>query len=714
MPKIPDNDLPGMWSHSDSEGGVDAPFFALPSHFVRADQEIGIWDSIANDTETSGLFADDGARVSTASIAFIARPEEGWDEWANRFDNVTYGLEEIAPDYDEWILSVAWPFDQGTQGKPEDTGQFGLWEDTENLPREEWDYYLGLLSTHDLDYHHAKFDQEKYRVGTRLWPGQELEDNLVWDTQNVNDMLWGLYPTSLKPTAARVFGKEWADEAGVVKKYLTKHKLPQGRWDLMPWSAIGKYADTDARLTKMLKLRQIWEIEHGAASWLWGEGGEFEAVFSKERRRLATSQVLYHMERRGVPYDEVASRIAADECYARRAPIEEQLPFLPTEAKAKQFFFGDGKTDKGVECLNHVPYAVTEKKGEPQLTAEILLRMVNDEIPFADLWNQWNKVDNAASMWYTGYADKIGTDGRLRCAFRQNGTRSTRFSVERLNLQAIPHDYRLSAHSILDGILTPRQIIANAVPDGWRLYELDLEQAELRVATIFAKCKTMDQMIRDGEDLHRYTTLSLFDVEPDTDEFFQWRQVGKRGNFSLCFGSGGATFRAMVSKETGIILGEEQADRIVRDWRHLYPEFGRAIDKHMWVVQRRQAKNGHGWVSAINGERRWFQQYEEAHKAFNQRVQLNLAQFGIDWMLKTDPFLTNNKELHQRAKRDGIGEPGLVMTIHDSEVLLLPDDEFGQSLAEQCAQFGRDLWVEWFPQIPGGVDFHAWEKINAA
>lgn len=682
---------------------------ALPSDFLDAAREFGIDDSIATDTETSGLFADDGARVSTASIAFVAPPETEWAEWANRFDNVTYGPEIIHPDMAMvYILSCAWPFDQGTEGKPEDNGQPKLWPDAENLGLDEWQALLDLLGMHDLDMHNAKFDLEKYRVGVRRWPGvgQELEANVVWDSQNVNDLLWRLHPTSLKPTCARLFGQEWADEGALVKKYLAKSKLPAGRWDLMPWDAIGKYADTDARITKMLKIRQTYEISVcGAGNWL----GDYNDVFAMIERRLEVMKVLYRMERRGVPYDEVGSREAGIECRDRAAKVAAELPFGPTVDKAKKYFFGDGKTDKGVECLNMVPYAVTEK-GAPSLTAEIAERMVEDRVAFADKWGEYSRVDNAASMWYEGYAEKMGTDGRLRTAFRQNGTRSTRFSAERVNLQAIPQDYRLSDYSALAGIKTPRELIAAAVPDGWRLFELDLEQAELRVGAMFAGCTSMLDMIAKGVDLHTYTTKALFPNVPESDPLFKdkWRQVGKRGNFSLGFGSGGVTFRKMVSKETGIRLEDHESTRIVRDWNSLYPEWGQAIDKHQNVVAKRQYKYGHGWIDLVNGERRWFQEYEEAHKAFNQRVQSNLGQFAIDWMLKTDEHLRNAITLQHHANRDNIGEAGLVLTIHDSQVLLLPDNDYGKELADQCAGFGRDLWKVMFPDVPGGVDFHEW------
>lgn len=703
---------------------------ALPSDFCDVDVEIGIDDSIAWDTETSGLFADDGARVSTASIAFAVFDDkvDTWIDWARQYGNVTVGYEEIAPEYEVFIVSCAWPFDQGREGKPEDDGQQMLWAEADNLDQDEWVALLGLLQNHLLDAHNAKFDLEKMRVGCRRWPGVgvELEANVVWDTQNVNALLYPLFPTSLKPTCARIFGKEWADEGALVKQYLQKSKLPAGRWDLMPWSAIGKYADTDARITKMLKLRQIWDINQGeAGQWLHKEG-DFpgdrdprDAVYDKVERRLEVMKVLYRMERRGVPYPEVDSRIAADECRRRAAIVAKDLPFTPSPDNAKNYFFSDKVTDKGAEGLNMIPYAVTEKKGDPQLTAEIVLRMVDDRVPFADKWDEYRRVSNAASMWYEGYADAMGTDGRLRTCFRQNGTRSSRFSVERVNLQAIPQDYRLSDHSALDGIPTPRQLIAKAVTlldGGWRLFELDLAQAELRVGTMFAKCRLMEQMIRDGEDLHTFTTKALFpQVSPDDPLFHsKWRQVGKRGNFSLQFGAKGPTFRKMVSKETGIILSDSESDRIVRDWNALYPEFDQAITKHQNVVVKRQNRFGHGWVELVNGERRWFQQYEEAHKAFNQRVQGNLAQFGIDWMLMSDAMLRNDKELHRKAKKDGIGEAGLVLTIHDSQVLLLPDNDYGEELAATCARYGKELWARTFPQIPGDVDYHSWSYEQEA
>lgn len=686
-----------------------------------------ITGSVAADTETSGLYADDGARTSTVSVAWVDETGD-WAEYGER--GVDYAVEPIAPGYSAAVCSLAWPFDQGVEPETDETpkaewrGQptLDLFPAAHNLPSYEWRALLDWLgSRNGLTMHPAIFDLEKLRVGVRRWPGigAELVDKVVWDTQNGCDLLWPLEPTALKKTADRLWPERgFKDEQDIVKAYLKKAKLPPGRWDLVPWDVIGRYAGLDARLTKMVELRQKWEIAQGVGgAWLHDEGqfpGDKDprgAVLAALDRRLATSKALYRMERAGLPYDELGSRDAAEKAGAVADGIALTLPFAVNDAK--QFFFDPGFTGRDDEPgLGLAPYAMTEPSakhpgGQPSMTAEILGRMVEDGVAHAEKYANWAKIDTARSMWYEGYASKVGADGRLRMRFRQNGTRSTRFSASRVNLQAIPHDYRLSGYSEMEGIPSPRQLIAEGVRllcPGWRLHELDLQQAELRVAALYAKCHKMLDLMESGADLHGITTTELFKVEPGEPKWGMMRQIGKRGNFSLGFGAGGKTFRQMISKETGLRLGEDESNRIVRDWNRLYPEFRRnGLDHHERVVARRQRTHGHGWLTLKNGERRWFQPYEEARKAYNQRVQGDLAQFGIDWLLLAEEHLINSG-----LEETPVGGAGLLLTIHDSLNVLVPDTEWGLNQVQRVADIGRDLWKRWWPGVSGGVDVKSW------
>lgn len=709
---------------------------------------LGLWQEglcpawVAVDTETSGLFRDgdgkedpDGidvpARVSTVSVAW---PDfEG--EWGpGRFDGLKWQIEEIAPGYEVPIVSVAWPFDQGAYGKGVQHGAEFLWPDAENLDLSEWQALLSWLvlvgEDGGISMHNAPFDCEKIEVGVASFNDQvggllgvDLTELVDWDTQNVNNALWGWERTSLKPTCQRLWPQRWdGGNETAVKDYLRKHypKRP-GRYDLIPWSILGPYADDDARMTAMLKLRQIWERrEWRAAKWLPDHMIE---------RRLKTTKVLRRMTQRALPYHATASYAAAEEATQRLNEIGKELPFNPAKVEdAKRYYFGTKleSTGRGARSLGLEPYAVTDKGGV-SLTAEVLDRMVNDGHPWAAEYAAWRRADTARSMWYLGYAAKTNEEEhRVRTYFRQNGTNSSRFSVERVNLQAIPADYRFSGVEILAGIPTPRQLIAQAVEEfwpGWKLYELDLAQAELRIASLYASAggrvrSKMLEMIQTGADMHAFTTMELFKVDQEDRRWGEFRQVGKRGNFSLCFGSGGATFQRMLAEQAGIRWDYDRCSDVVWAWRKLYPEFvgadgrGGAVFRHSRVVERRQRQHpdGIGYLSWKNGERRWFQPYEEAHKAFNQRVQGDQAQFNIDWLLETDELLVGAGFDGPRAPGAGTagGRAGLILPIHDSQVLLLPDTEEGKGLAEACADRGRKLWSEWFPGVPGDIEVKTW------
>lgn len=654
--------------------------------------------------------------------------EDATGSWAPYAGQVTYRSETIAPGYIVNLVSAAWPFDQGVEAwrdenpKEEFKGQptLDLFPENANLPLGEWCSLMELLAHNELVMHPMKFDCDKFNAGVRVWPGQgrDLQPSVLWDTMNVNGLIWPLEPRGLKSTHERLYGSDYGDASKQVKAYLRKAKLPSGRWDLVPWDIIGPYADMDAVMTKMIELRQRWEINcNDAASWLWDEG-EFpgdkdprDAVYAEIERRMKTSRWLYRMEQRGLPYDQQASRLAGEQALEVAQNLAKKLPFAPVEAK--RFFFEPGYTSKkGVKGPGLVPYQMTEPsskfpQGQPSMTAEVLARMVDDGVEYAEAYAVYTKIETAVSMWYFGYADKVGPDGRLRTVFRQDGTRSTRFSVERVNLQAIPQDYRMSGYSELAGIPSPRGIISATVRDhypGWRLWELDLQQAELRVGAWMAKCYSMLEMMANGDDMHAITTQKLFKIEEDDPKWKLMRQVGKRGNFSLGFGAGGKTFKQMISKETGIMLQDHESFRIVRDWNALYPEWGRAIKITSRRVERRMRDHGHGWIQFANKNRRWFQPYEESHKAFNQRVQGSLAQFGIDWGLASEDLLME-QGLHETID---VGGAGLILPIHDSLNILVPDSEEGEVLIDEVVKIGTELWKQHFPGVPGGIDVKSW------
>lgn len=737
---------------------------------------------VAVDTETSGLWVDAGARVSTVSVAWLLDDDEvaGWAEvlgqeeqylwdtgiWTLRKES-TYGARSNEwPNGDwlgrEWVLSFAWPFDQGARGtgKPEDDtaavvahGMGGLlggldnWTpdkpkpDSENLGHVEWSalctWLVQVGRQVRLTMHNAKFDIHLMQAGVRWDPrlGVDLMPWVDWDTQGGADVWvgWrtadsGKPTTSLKPNSAWLWGEHETDEKRVISAYLKKHKLPSGRWDLMPWRVIAKYADDDARKTaryrrwQEVEQRRVYKSREGAQ---YAERG-WRAGWSKEafERRMETMRMLVRVERRGLPFDSELARRESAKLDSKISEVEAKLEAVlgtVTLPVAKHYWFGSGDKlvgEKGhkrdVRGLGYEPYAVTDG-GEPVVDIATLAKMQRDGLPLVEEWMAYKKLTDAKSRWYEGWTNRAGADGRLRTGFRQNGTASGRFSVEEIQLQAIPADYKMKGGP-LAGLATPRDLIGAGVPDGYDLWEMDLAQAELRVAADMAGCKRMLDMIEAGEDLHGYTARELFGVTPDDPRWGEFRQVAKRGNFSLIFGVGWRTFQATLWKEAGVDWSQQETQAMIAAWNALYPEFKAAIRRHEEAVMNRYGKHGVGWIADnATGERRWFTKWDieyfnperqrmerGAHKAFNQRVQPALAQYGIDRWLGEERYL-----LDRSAREGWDAGSGLVLMVHDSSVLLLPSG-VGEEVCNDLKVMGEKLWDERFPGLPGGLDISRW------
>lgn len=524
--------------------------------------ELPAWLPLACDTETTGLYPDDGARLSVISI--------GWVDPDVVTDSDPEALRH-AVKTGEGVHTRAYPYSQGnwigpnpTSGEPQvkpdaTVDLFTDPADNVNLGPDHYQQTMGLLHRSRLVFHNAKFDLAVLRHPPYGWdpqtpPGpssEDLVDRTVWDTQVTAPEIWPGETSSLKPTAARLWGADSTAEQDALKPHLGPKTDP--RYDLVAWDVIGPYAAKDAELTIRLYYQELAQLN----LW-WSDAGIDYVRLDQCRREIEVMKALYRLERAGIPYDANASLEMADRLAERRAALDAQLPFKPTGPEAKKFFFTNNKVTRedpvtgrpvSTTGLDLLPLAVTAS-GQPSFTSDIAERMIQHHSAdtFAGrvlrVWTERNKIDNAISKWYQPYAQGIGDDGRLRTCFRQvtrgrgtedGGTRSGRFSVERVNLQAIPHDYRLVAGAEKNWpVATPRQLIGRAAEqyDGWELWEFDLAQAELRVAAAWSGCDKMLDAITNGRDLHGETASELFHVKPGDSSWGLYRQIGKRSNFA--------------------------------------------------------------------------------------------------------------------------------------------------------------------------------------
>jgi hypothetical protein len=658
----------------------------------------GSW--VAIDSETSGLYPDDGAHVSAVSAAWFAADQiqcscTPHSKGAPRKYHDS-ACEKYAADT---VRGAAFPFAHGVEIQPWFGGAFALFGGDEdvNLSADEWAILVAWLADKRIVMHNAQYDLIMMDAGPSPWvgiPGVKLDRLVQWDTMLACKNLWPTEAKGLGPTAQRLgLGTKLSDP---VRAWITKNKskyVKQGYpswgsgYDLVPWLLMGEYAAEDAVLTLRVFERQRAEFLDGFGDWHEFSGKQMSLMFQFVR-----------MERRGLPFPRDLSAGYVGVLEKAQRKVGHALPFTPTKAQAVKYFFESGTTARGFECLNLPPVRVSDRTGAPSLDADVTGDLAFDGVAHAKEWKLFTDLGRVSSMYYGGYADKTGDDGRLRARIRQlrditkdSDGMGDRLSIERVNLQAMPQDRKLA--TALEGLAMPtvRDMIAQEVDTsypGWELWELDLSQAELRVGALLSNCKKMLKAFNDGEDLHQNTA----------DQVGIDRKTAKMSNFLLIFDGGWLTFMQQVKIQTGgdIRLTAKQAKNVVFPWKRMYPEFKRMADK--WE----KFASTTGYVPLANGSLRWFTFREDKRKGWNQVVQGSIQQLFQDWLLEAEA-ICDRWGVHELAAGDGIGGAGPLMVVHDSIILLLPSEVREQIVKEIMAAAVR-LWDEMFPGVPGAVD----------
>jgi DNA polymerase I-like protein with 3'-5' exonuclease and polymerase domains len=670
--------------------------------------------SVVVDTETSKLHPDDGGHIAVVSFAYRDPADGRLISQAVPFDQgMTSPLGDKIFDPNNHLDKAAlrrikkWP-------------EWAQREVAPNRPPEDFYRLLDQFQRFRLTFHNAKFDLAYLECGLRDNPGRNLEDRLEWDTMLVQLVREPQMPKGLKPTAVRLeltdTGSEDA-EAEALKPWLgpKSGKNDDARYDLVPWSVMESYARVDAELTLLLKEYQESVLDPEADFQFWKHYG----------REMSLCHVLLHMEARGVGFDVEGCRAAAQVLTSEFDAVAKRLPFKggtgrPTPEAARKFFFKsppqiqDSYDSSGNEIELEIPAEEPIRPGtedfrgldpfpekmtkggktappKPQVDDEVVQRLVQLKAPWAEEYAVHEGLKSALSKWYEPWPALAGKDGRLRTVHKQGGTVSGRLAVGRIQLQAIPHDYLMPSKSVpaVRSFFQPRP--------GHELWEFDVSQAEIRLATAAAKCRPMLEGIQRGEDSHSIATKLMFEIDEDDPDWDQRRQVAKRCNLGILYGAGQKVIQEQLLKFTGIHYPLPQIKKWIDDWKRAFPEFVEALERAQEQAER------WGYVRLHNGRERWFSDYEPSHKAFNQIVQGSLAEVMKDIMIDIDRLWPDE----------------LLLQIHDSVLLEIWEGQAAERQFQVCElmreKFEKAIWTPWEPGgepvlVPFRSDAKQWVK----
>lgn len=641
---------------------------------------------VAFDTEASGLFTDDGARVSAASCA-----------WRDPATNE--------------IVSFATPFDQGLidlplgdkvlpsshakrMAKVETTYGRHYLEAPNKSPR-SWAALMRWLLRQRIVIQNVKYDVLICDAGLRdvtaemdgnlspAWAGSgvDLMPQVVWDTMLGFAVVDPGETTSLKPASVRLhLGQEIgilpgaeAEESELLDEWKGPDTDP--RFDLIPWSVLGPYAKRDAELLLLAYEYQQPRID--------GEPS-FRRLFDED---MALMRTLTDMERRGVGYDKVHTLQELSKLEDLIKYAATQVPFKggvgrPTPPSAVKYFFGSPA--EGGQGILPFSDKLTAKAKRPQVDEDVITRLIKMEVPGALEYQSYTELQSARGKWYGAYPDLVGRDGRIRTCHRQGRVVSGRLSVERWQAQALPHDHRIP-----DG-LTP--IRYDIVPKpGHQLWEADVSQAEIRVATRVAKERNMLKALKLGIDSHDAAALLMFFQDCTTKQEAiakygpkEWDYkrgvVAKRCNLGILYGIGAGGLVTQILQFTGEVVTQHQTRAWIDTWKDAFPSFTDALYEYADLATTS------GMLRLSTGRVRKFSEYEPVHKAFNQRIQGEVA------------------EAMKRAMNIFHAQfPGmLLLQIHDSLVAEIPTDR-----VDEVTKSMQDILVSTFERMYAPVPFKA-------
>ena len=475
-------------------------------------------------------------------------------------DTETTGLK--VQDGTDYLMGVSVAYRLGPLGIF--SAYFPFRHESGNLDREVLGKLRTVFDSVPLVFHNLKFDLHSLKT-IGLVPGPDVK---LFDTLNMAHMCNEELPSKSLNYLAEKFlqdsktdeVKAWADVFG---------------WRTVPVGLMEPYACRDAELT--LRLFEL----------LWADmkKQELADLWPTERR---FTRLLFDMEQRGVLVNEsfAADKIAQGEEAMLR--IEKFLGWNPgSKNDLEQFLIHD---------LGLPVHHVSERTGKPSFNREAM------EF-YDELLEQQERTEARAVLVYRGWQKAVSSlyrpalalrsaDGRVRCNFKQHGTKTGRLACAEPNLQQVPRksDKAWNGDSKRTFLASP----------GRELWGYDYSQLEFRLATAYGRIPWLMECFNDpSRDVFNELAQRIGEVRQDTKTYV----------YCTMYGGGKGKVASTLGKPLSAI--ENNYD--------LFKESIAGINDASRVAQKRAKSEG--YVRMWTGRRRHFPYDEGQHKAFNSVLQ---------------------------------------------------------------------------------------------
>lgn len=275
---------------------------------------------------------------------------------------------------------------------------------------------------------------------------------------------------------------------------------------------------------------------------------------------------------------------------------------------------------------------------------------------------------------------KYNHKGRLHSEWHPFGTASYRMVAKDPNLMAQPlKDRKGRVYENLSELFVDE--------DNYCL-QLDIAQAEVRLAAMISRCNPLAGLLSGGQDVYLQMAKLVYGKANEEN-----RQKAKRATLASIYEEGPVAFSA----KHGVPITE--ATEILNQFRTAFPEIKQMSRSYMEFAK------ANGFINLYTGRRIYFDKNDERlYRAFNQEIQGGLAELMRDFMLKVDKAF-----------------PGTIIgQIHDSLILNFKRKDIRREDIDEICNTCSKLLQESLPdkvqsltdpKIPMKLDFSPFKPI---
>lgn len=525
-----------------------------------------------------------------------------------------------------------------------------------------YDDFWNALADFDTPkvFHNLKFDVEMLKASGFVVNG------VCHDTVLICRLLFPDSPTvALKPMARLLLRADTKSET-VLKDYMKSKGITN--FADVPEEVMHEYALDDVRYTMA--------IFRGLSPKLQA----YNADLYTNERRLA--EIVGRMETRGMLCDLNYARQQSTICRSRQDEIQSQVDIindgdinLNSPKQLQELLFTKLRLHETLDVNTRRRFArvLRTPKGDWSTKREAL-RVYNHEV--IQLIMDYRMYGKMAGTYFERFLEFADKNSIIHPSFWQAGTITGRFSSSDPSFQTIPS---VTSGRLLD---FDRDSIPNVrrcftVRPGFNMYAPDYSQIELRIASIYAGDKLMQDAFIMGRDIHDETTKAIF---PD-----DWESVDKPGavdkpkrtfckmvNFGVLYGMG----VGKLSADLGVPI--ERAQEFLLRYFKTYPGL------HSLMQQCTRDIVVKGYVESVFG-RRARTSVQTAYRGLNYLIQGTAADVMKMTMVRMDDLF-----------RDWDLEAHLLNTVHDEIIFEIRKEDDTEDFHVELKKRMED-WPQFAP-----------------